>query len=66
MWSVENDSSLTWHCMTYKYVAEEKENRATECPFCGFPRHYLLLKDADGFHRWCIGCRRLENTEERF
>lgn len=67
-WSIdEEESSLTlWRCDSCGYEAYEDETRIIDCPACGTEKMNMLIKDAEGFHRWCCLCNLFEETDERF
>ncbi len=67
-WSIDEDASpwTKWYCGNCGYFAEEDESRESDCPHCASTRSWLLVKDIDGFHRWCCICGAFENTTESF
>ena len=63
----EEESPFTqWSCGNCGYGAEEDEAQASECPRCSSPKMSALLKDSDGFHRWCCVCGSFQSTKEAF
>ena len=61
---VEGHVLTQWYCDNCEYTAEEDESQQRDCPHCKAKESFLLLKDADGFHRWCCKCRRFEPSNE--
>lgn len=66
-WSIDEEVSpfTLWFCWACKYSAEEDEKREGDCPRCG-SKWCSLVKDEDGFHRWCTTCGLFESTTETF
>ena len=67
-WSIDpEESPLTeWRCGSCGYEAQEDETRERDCPRCATKRSSVLVKDSDGFHRWCSACGFFECTAESF
>jgi hypothetical protein len=67
-WSIDEEASplTNWGCRGCGHVAEEDESRAVNCPRCSAEKMFALVKDCDGFHRWCCSCGSFENTLETF
>jgi DNA-directed RNA polymerase subunit RPC12/RpoP len=66
-WSVDEDEQpwTRWWCGRCGYKADEDEQQEEVCPHCG-QKARLLLRDSNGFHRWCANCGLFEATEESF
>jgi transcription elongation factor Elf1 len=67
-WSTDEEESpwTRWYCNNCGYFAEEDETQKADCPRCAAKRSCILLRDSDGFHRWCSVCGRFESTGESF
>jgi|GEM_PF-1646891 len=56
-----------WRCGHCGYLAEEDERQERGCPHCRSTTFgSLLIKDRQGFHRWCCACGSFEDTLDSF
>lgn len=62
---VEQPPRTQWLCSQCGYTAEEDEKQEADCPYCQEKKHFLLIKDSDGSHRWCCNCKRFESSNEK-
>ena len=67
-WFVDEERSkfTFWVCNECGYEPEEDESREMVCQHCGQLHGSSLLRDKEGFHRWCCRCHRFEPTHETF
>lgn len=67
-WAIDDEASpwTHWRCRNCGYFAEEDETRESDCPQCAAKKSSILLRDSDGFHRWCSACGYFERTAETF
>jgi len=66
-WSVDEEQQpwTQWWCRACGYTADEDQQREEICPSCR-QKSRLLVRDPNGFHRWCANCGAFEATEESF
>jgi hypothetical protein len=67
-WSIDEEESpwTEWWCRHCKDVMEEDEAQNGDCPQCGSERSCHLVRDKEGFHRWCCRCGLFVPTTDRF
>ena len=67
-WFLDEDVSpfTLWTCSSCGYTIEEDEKRKYDCLRCASAKGCLLVKDKEGFYRWCSACGLFESTTETF
>jgi ssDNA-binding Zn-finger/Zn-ribbon topoisomerase 1 len=67
-WYIDHEVSrfTLWRCALCSYHAEENEDGMVDCPRCDTEKACLLIKDHEGFHRWCHRCGLFDSTDQTF
>lgn len=67
-WSFDYEESpwTEWRCRRCGHRMEEDETQDGDCPGCGSERSCILVRDTEGYYRWCCRCGLFVPTKERF
>ena len=67
-WWIDDEESprTQWLCSECGYKAEEDESMSKDCSRCHDQKSSLLVRDEQGYHRWCKACGFFAETDDTF